>query len=148
MKSGSIAAKIKEFFTPENEDIYSSRNLKPLERGILQKFFVFIVYTISITVLALGLEWFDKYTFLKILSRAELQEKIPEDVLSLFARLIDARNETDFIHLIIFGLFCGLLVFWLMRHAVGLQWSKAVKLKHAVEFPRHRGRAAGCLYMC
>lgn len=134
MKSGSIVARIKEFFTPENEDIYSSRNLKPLERGLLQKIFVFIVYTISITVLALGLEWFDKYTFLKILSRAELQEKIPEDVLNLFARLIDARNETDFIHLIIFGLFCGLLVFWLMRHAAGLQWSKAVKLKHAVEF--------------
>ena len=134
MKFESIVARIKEYFTPENEDIYSSKNLNPLERGLLQKIFVFIVYTLSITVLALGLEWFDKYTFLKILSSAELQEKIPQDVLRLFARLIDARNDTDFVHLIIFGLFCGLFVFWLMRHAAGLQWSKAVKLEHAVEF--------------
>lgn len=130
----SIEAKLKKYFSPENEDIYSSRNLKPLERGLLQKIFVFIVYTVSITVLALGLEWFDKYTFIKILSSAELQGKIPEDVLRLFMRLIDARNDTDFIHLIIFGLFCGVLVFWLMRHAAGLQWSKAVKLEHAIEF--------------
>lgn len=58
MNFKSIEAKLKKCFSPENEDIYSSRNLKPLERGLLQKIFVFIVYTVSITVLALGLEWF------------------------------------------------------------------------------------------
>lgn len=118
----------------QNEYVYSSKKLSALERGLAQKIFVSVVYILSATILAFGLEWLDRHAYLKIVSQAESQGKISENVSRLFIQLIDARNESDFIHIVLFGLFCGLIVFGFVRLAARLQWSKTVELPQAVEF--------------
>lgn len=134
MNFKAIAAKIKKYFAPTHENIYSSRRLSSLERDLPQKILICIVYTLGATGLTLALEWFDRHNFIKILSSAELQGKVPEDVLRLFIKLIDARDSADFMHLLIFGLLGGLIIFWLIRQAAGLPLAKSVNLAHAIEF--------------
>lgn len=110
----------------QNEYVYSSKKLSALERGLAQKIFVSVVYILSATILAFGLEWLDRHAYLKIVSQAESQGKISESVSRLFIQLIDARS--DFIHIVLFGLFCGLIVLAILYNPVDSQ-------QHHTDFP-------------
>lgn len=113
---------------------FTSRDLNPLQRGILQKCLVFAIYVVSITFFSFLLDRLDKYLYFKIIANAEAQGIIGESLAQTVVNIIVGRGEIFFISIILFGILCGLIVFGLMRLTATLQLSWPVVLNEAVEF--------------
>lgn len=113
---------------------FTSRDLNPLQRGLLQKCLVFAIYVVSITFFSFLLDRLDKYLYFKVITNAEAQGIIGENLAQTVVNIIVGRGEIFFISIMLFGIICGLIVFGLMRLTATLQLSWPVVLNEAVEF--------------
>ena len=125
--------RIKNFIFLRPQTTFSSRDLNPLQRGLLQKCLVLIIYTVSITVFSFFLDWLDKYIYFKIIAHAEEQGKIAENIAQTFINIVVSRGEIFFTLIMLFGIICGLIVFGLIRLTASLQLSCPVELRDAKE---------------
>lgn len=126
--------KIRDFIYQKPATPFSSRDLNPLQRGLLQKCLVLIIYAVSVTIFSFFLDWLDKYIYFRIIANAESQGKIAENIAQAFVNIIAARGEAFFFLIILFCIICGLVVFGLIRLTATLQLSWPVVLPEAIEF--------------
>lgn len=70
---------------------FTSRDLNPLQRGILQKCLVFGIYVVSITLFSFLLDRLDKYLYFKIIANAEAQGILGENLAQTVVTIIVGR---------------------------------------------------------
>lgn len=112
----------------------NSLKLNIFQRGILQKAVAVVAYLGSIAVGAFILDWADKRLFTNSIKEAERQGVITPEALLRIQTLIETRDNTVIFAIILIGLFCVLMGWFLMRWAAKLNWSWPVTIPHAIEF--------------
>jgi uncharacterized membrane protein/regulator of replication initiation timing len=108
--------------------------LNIFQRGILQKCATVFVYLTSILTGAWILDWLDKLLFIRLAEEAQRQKFLSPEATRGFTRLIEARDSTVIIAVIMVGLACGFAGWLFMRWAAKRNWSWPVTLPKAVEF--------------
>jgi regulator of replication initiation timing len=112
----------------------SSTKLTILQRGILQKAATIFVYFVSIAVGAFILDWADKRLFINTIQEAKRLEIITPEAFAGLQSHIESRDATTIFTIILIGLFCAVLGWFLMRWVAKRNWSWPVTLAKAVEF--------------
>ena len=108
--------------------------LNIFQRGILQKGVTVLVYFACIAVGAFFLDWLDKWFFVTLAESAQRQGHLSPEATRGFATLIEARDSTVILAIIVVGLLCGFMGWLFMRWAAKRNWSWPVILPKAVEF--------------
>jgi uncharacterized membrane protein len=111
-----------------------SIELNIFQRGILQKCATVFVYFASIVAGALIIDWLDKRLFIRLAEDAAHQKLLSPEVARGFTRLIEARESTVIIFIVVVGLVCGFVGWLFMRWAAKRNWSWPTTLPKAVEF--------------
>ena len=111
-----------------------SIELNIFQRGILQKCATVFVYFASIITGALIIDWLDKRLFIRLAEEAAHQKLLSPEASRGFTRLIEARESTVIIFVVVVGLACGFVGWLFMRWAAKRNWSWLTTLPKAVEF--------------
>lgn len=112
----------------------SDKKLSLLQKGVLQKFFAFLVYAVIASFLALLLDYIDKHTFLSLIGRAYKEGMLVKDDIPVLQQLIDARVGHVFVLYTGLLLACGFVSWRIIRWVGHANWSASTKLDKAVEF--------------
>lgn len=112
----------------------SSTKLSSFQAGLAQKIAIFCVYFISLTIIVLILDFFDKKIFLNIVNEIYKQGSISEQTFNSFTGLIESRDGFLFFNLIFIGTICECICFLIIKQIAKLQWSKSITLPKVIEF--------------